>query len=327
MRRCSLFFGTSVVLPFGLIYYGNPSGERSRVLCAGFQSLFEIAYNKNKENSMARSYSSAIVAMIVSVSFTYSETMADTPFDDGQTHNVNYPIYDRILVDYEMPGAKTTVNWLAGADNGNNRFDCYEDSIVNVSGGIIGNELRSFNNSQVDISSGSTKTIRSLGESQVNISGGTISGPLLPEDNSYIAMSGGMIDSVYAVHDSRIDVAGGAIENDIFASYNSRITISGGQIGSGGRFISTYSATITIEGLNFAVDTVPTGSCILTNPLGGSHWDYSRNVSGTLANGESFARLCNIGFSGRIELIEVPEPCTLSLLILGGLAILRKRRR
>ncbi len=78
---------------------------------------------------------------------------------------------------------------------------------------------------------------------------------------------------------------------------------------------------MTIIGQDFAFNGVPVG--LGEFDAGTADWIHGR-ITGTLLNGD----LLDNGFYiyGDSRLVLVPEPATLSLLTLGGLAVFRRRR-
>jgi hypothetical protein len=79
-----------------------------------------------------------------------------TEFKDGAIHNINYPIYDDVWVDWKAPGMQTTVNLLDGAYMPSDyKLIAFEDSRINITGGSIGRDLSAGHNSQVTLSGGS----------------------------------------------------------------------------------------------------------------------------------------------------------------------------
>jgi len=92
-----------------------------------------------------------------------------------------------------------------------------------------------------------------------------------------------------------------------------------------GRLLLSQIGTIEIYGFDFAVDGQPFGYGELTSIFGGSYVSETRrHLTGTLLSGELIDNDFYIG--GSASIVLTPEPATVLLLGLGGLA-LRKRRK
>jgi hypothetical protein len=265
-----------------------------------------------------------------------------TQFKDGGTHNINSTTNDDVWVDYLAPGKQTTVNLLNGGYIPQPyKLQGYNDSRINISGGSVGYFMYANERSQITMSSGSMGYLYGYGNSQVTKSGGsvtyfnaydssrvTMSGGstliLSTRNSSQVTMSGGSrVSDLYALNSSQITMSGGSVYNYFDAEDNSKISWSGGTITGVGLDLRT-AATLTIYGSNFALDGTPVGPGEITSMLGG---DFSnepyRTLTGTLANGDIINNQFRIGNDASI--VIVPEPATLFLLTLGGLAFRRKK--
>jgi hypothetical protein len=99
------------------------------------------------------------------------------------------------------------------------------------------------------------------------------------------------------------------------------VNITGGDITYSGPLKADWSAgiyaqsgTINIYGSNF-------------DYAYGAIADTSGTLSGTLSDGSAFDMTFYQDTPGEIVLHTAPEPATMSLLVLGGLAMLRHRKR
>jgi len=245
-------------------------------------------------------------------------------FNDGGVHDIDYQVDTDVWVDYDAPGMQTTVNLLPGGSLSNDySLTAYNDGLVNVSGGMIGGELFAYDSSTVTVSGGSIGSyLRAYENSSVTVSGGSIY-YLYAYEGSTGTVSGGSINYLYASGSSRVTVSGGSIYSNLAASGSSSVAVSGGSIG--GNLHVPDNSLLTIHGSDFAVDGVPFGYGELTSLLGGSSGDEpARRLTGILADGSPIDSDFYIGYHGRITL--VPEPATVLLLGLGGLAVIRRKR-
>jgi len=227
----------------------------------------------------------------------------------------------------------------------------YDTSTVNISGGTVNqvyaydsstvdmsaywvNHLDAFDTSTVDISGGSVGDVMTYDSSTVNISGGSVQEDVYVVNTSTATISGGSVDEVWTAHTGTVHITGGQVR--IAGVNGGVVNVSGGSIGgltaygsvlvnvSGGSIGSMYglkaydSALVTFNapvfhlGPGLSLD----GERVLgTGILGGVWFDgtpwavpISQNAAGA-------------------TILAIPEPATLSLLAVGGLAMLRRRRR
>lgn len=213
-------------------------------------------------------------------------------FNDGQTHDIDYIIYDGIYVQGDTFGNPTTVNLLPGG--------------------------------------GSIMDVASSKNSRVMVSGGSIADSLVASWNSYVTFSDGSIgNQLYAFDSSQVTVSGGTI-GDTINSYGGLITISGGSIGTDliAGLNGADRGVVIIKGFNFAVDGTPVGYGELHSVLGGV-WamEPDRRLTGTLLNGDQIDNNFYVNEGSRIILTPVP-----GAFILGSIGIalagmkLRRRR-
>ena len=226
-----------------------------------------------------------VSGIVVSMCLYVLPVFGVTEFKDGGIHNVDYQTLG-VWVDFQSPGMQTTVNLLDGAHMPNYyNLEAFENSRVNVFGGLVSQDLYAY-------------------------------------DHSQITMSGGVIGySLYAYNYSKVNISGGATSG-LFAGNTSQVSMSGGKIYAPLTLVEY--AILTIDGSNFAVDGQSVVYSELTSIYGGFYQDeYNRHLTGTLANGEQIANDFRIGQNAKIVLI--PEPATLLLLGLGAVILRRKR--
>jgi hypothetical protein len=185
------------------------------------------------------------------------------------------------------------------------------DSALNINGGGVGRGLKVYGTS-VDISDGSVgKYFLARSGSTVNISGGVVElGMRLLQSDATI--TGGTMIGFDAFTGSTVDISGGAVD----------------QIGA------NAGSTINLAGLSFILDGVDLTS-ILT--LGESLTINDRDVllEGLLADGSPFSFDLNstdtVPFSffdsnATLTVTLVPEPGSVVLLGVSGMAVLRRGR-
>ncbi len=255
-----------------------------------------------------------------------SPVMALTQFKDGGVWNIDYEINDDVWVDYQSPGMGTTVNMLDGGSIPwvnpvppiYYQLKSFEDSIINILGGSV-DILRAYDSSQVTVSGGSIKYFLYLHDSsQVTVSGGSFENTLIAYDNSQVTVSGGSVRGLYAFGGNQVTVSGGSIGNltttsqvttvsggsikrDLKAYGSSQVILSGGLIGR--ELLIWSNAVLTIDGSDFAVDETPVGSTELTSILGlGYENEPYRRLTGTLLSGDPLNNDFRIGHSAKIVL-------------------------
>jgi hypothetical protein len=218
-----------------------------------------------------------------------------TEFKDGRMHNISSTINDAVWVDYQAAGMQTTVNLLNGGSI--NSFEGFNNSRINIFGGTAGYSIYADD------------------DCQATMFGGTVN-YFVAENSSHITMSGGtVVKSLYAYGDSMLTFSGGRVRDGyLFVYQNCQAEMSGGTVAG---FLEVgNSATLIIQGSNFAVDGIPVNLGEITS-LGGSftndstgHYnnDQVRILTGTLANGDIINNGFQIGDAAKIVL--VPEPLT-----------------
>ena len=196
----------------------------------------------------------------------------------------------------------------------------YNDSGVAVSGGTgdVYGDLNAYNNSRVAVSAGRVRGgyLNAYDTSRVDISGGSVeTGYLNAYDTSHVDISGGSVDMLLSAYDtSRVDISGGNVGH--LRAYNdNNVDISGGGVDG----LSAYdTSNITFYGTNFhAIDGLTLdGTMVLGTGLLMGKWFDGTSWITSISSHDSGATIR-----------AVPEPATLSLLALGSLVALRRRRR
>ena len=226
-------------------------------------------------------------------------------FDDGGTHDIDYVINDTVWVDSLLPGRGTTVNLLDGGTVDSGYYlHSWEDSAVNVQGGYI-HDLNTRDRSTLNVSGGLIMNCEAFDNSLITVTNGSVYSLKSSSSESSISVSGGLLTQASAQQGGNVTISGG-LQSD--------------------RFFCFADGTITVEGYGFAIDGNPVGFGELGTILGGDWNDEpARRLTGALISSEPIDLDLYIGNTGRIVLI--PEPVVLSLLIMGGLVMLRRRRK
>jgi len=237
--------------------------------------------------------------MICICVFNLPQATAMTYFDDGKTHEIDYPINDYVFVKNSSSGTSTTLKLLPNGTV-NNYLYALEDSQVTISGGSVNQYLYACDDSRVTLSSGA------VGRS------------LITRENSKVTLSGGVVNNILeALENSEITFSDGSVNNNLEACDNSKITISGGSISGTiyAGYNSDANSTLIISGRSFAIDG---------NSVGDGEYlasDFpSGHITGTLESGDLLDNDFKIRGDATLVL-ETPEPASLSLLSLGGLSL------
>lgn len=173
------------------------------------------------------------------------------------------------------------------------------------------------------------------GTAQTTISGGTVTGDLHGESGDKTTISGGTISGGVYNHGSTTTVTGGKIMG-IVRTDGGVTTINGGDI-DGGIYAHAGGATNIYGGTIIDLGDTSVGLLVDASTVNiyGSNFDYaygnitggSGTLTGTLSDGTAIDLTFQIRHGGGgIVLYPVPEPAALSLLVLGGLAMVRRRK-
>jgi len=184
-------------------------------------------------------------------------------------------------------------------------MDTYDNSHFTLSTGTSLDQIRSFGSSTATISGGSAVWISAYANSRVTMTGGQIE-CLDAFENSIVDMTGGHVENLGAWGDSAVNITGGSLTS-LDAYENGCIDIFGGE------FYGIYtngSGLIKLYGTDF-------------NYNYGFITDMTGTLTGTLASGD-FIQINFFRYNDGAILL-VPEPATLLLLGLGGIALIKKR--
>ena len=190
-------------------------------------------------------------------------------------------------------------------------LSAYGTSTVNISGGSV-TYLHAYDTNAVDISGGSVTGLWAYGTSNVDVSGGTVY-TLWAYGTSNVDISGGTVD-LSANDTSNVDISGGTIEY-LWARDHSTVDISGGSMDQLKAY-DTSTVTFIVRDFRLGAGLSLDGDRVLgTGFLSGEWYDGTRWTVNITENATG------------ATILATPEPATLSLLALGGLAILRRRRK
>jgi len=209
----------------------------------------------------------------------------------------------------------TSSTTVAAGDNYGNVFIRNDGTVIEMSGGTV------------------TKDIALYDASKLNMSGGTIEYDINIHNSGIATVFSGaaILDDVYVYDSGTLLLRGGAISDNLQAYGSTVVEIGDGSIGGnlgihdscetaihGGStdyvLWADGNSEVFIYGRNLAIAT------------SGGAYGYGV-VTGLWANWAPF----QIDFDTsstytHVDLIEVPEPATMGMLVLGGLAMLRRRK-
>ena len=221
--------------------------------------------------------------------------------------------------------------WVVSDGLVNNLY-AYNSSTVGISGGSLYN-LNAYDSSTVEISGGGAYGLQAHGSSTVNITSDGGVRFLDPYDSSTVTLSGGSVKHISARDSCTMEISGGKVNNDLDAYNSSNVTISGGTVAG---LVVHDSSTVTISGGQVGLLYIYETSTVAFDGqdfiLGtGLSLDGDRVLGTGVLSGKWFggtAWTVNISANDPgATILAIPEPATMSLLGLGGLAMLRRRRR
>ena len=141
--------------------------------------------------------------------------------------------------------------------------------------------------------------------------------------------NGSIQGAVYMYNNAAFTLNGGSVYGRIFAHDDSHVWIAGGtiSISDGNLFFGYESSIVEFVGSEFAVDGTPVGyGESLTDYAACNGLFYTGELTGILADESSITG--NFFIYNNADMIVVPEPATLSLLVVtGAMALARRRRR
>jgi hypothetical protein len=265
----------------------------------------------------------------ISAFLLFSNISYAVDYNDGGFHIVDGG-FQTIRVDYETPSVGTIVETHDGASG--YWIKGYEDSIINIKGGTFTSDSKAYDRCQFNLSGGTLEGLMTHHDSTVYITGGQVNLLYQAIDNTYVNISGGsLVGGIFIQNNSDGMISGGNHGYLTVADY-SQTTVRGGTFGgliqAGSYWDKGYGhhSLIVVEGTNFVINGIPVsyGDSARDYATQVQPWMYSGTLTGTLANGDVLNTTIEI-IDEADMIFVIPEPATLSLLLLGGLWA-RKRR-
>ena len=147
---------------------------------------------------------------------------------------------------------------------------------------------------------------------------GTIHDDLLTHNNSRVFVTDGSIgNDIRSFNNSRVTITGGTIGGDLWVHDDSQVIIAGGTIGM--TLDVAYNGLLTIWGTDFAIDGSDVDYGEIIAGIAGSH------LTGILDSGEVIDN--DFFVRQTASIILIPEPATFFLLLVGGVGLVRRRKK
>lgn len=243
---------------------------------------------------------------------------------NGVTWNITWDIGDHVYVDYETYNIQTIVNWREGgitAKYYSGNLYGFNNSIINIYGGIITGHLAGYDNCKITVFGNSdedTFAVYGYNNSQISLSNGLIDG-LSITDNCTANIDGGNLKySIQSYDNSIVSFSSGLVKDSLHAHGFSQITYTGGVVEDS--LCLNDSAILTIYGSDFAIDGTPLDYGVLTSIFSNGYLNEPvRNLTGRLSNGDIINNDFYIG--GNAKIILIPEPATILLLSIGTIIV------
>ena len=179
---------------------------------------------------------------------------------------------------------------------------------VQVAPGTVGSfnvGLDTYDNSSVNVSQGTIVTLHSYDMSSVDISGGIVEYELYAMDASEVYIRGGSVASLHAAGTTSVDISGGGVDG-LAALWECTVTLHGYD------FQATRGLTLVQYDV---IDGVPQYEVLGTGLLTGKWFDGTAWEIPIWSN------------AAGATVRAVPEPATLAMLAVGGLALAVRRRK
>lgn len=212
-------------------------------------------------------------------------------------------------------------------------------STLNVTSGSAGGGFVLSGNATANISGGSIAGLESNSGTSVNISGGNVDFGF--STGGSIAISGGNVNAAdFNVNSGdSLEISGGTVVvGSLFVSSGGTATISGGVDLNNLFFIDVNGAgaSLNLVGSDFRLLFDDFDNNIFTDtPVAGPITDSlffdgisGTSLAGTLLDGTEFRiNEANLSGGGVINLVAIPEPTSMTILLIAGLVTSLQRRR
>ena len=227
------------------------------------------------------------------------------------------------------------------------RLRLKEESTSNISGGIV-TRLETSGSSFTKITNGMIGIAHLLDNSKIQVSGG-VHGPFSTHDNGKFEVTGGEFSAILVEDEGTLNLHNGIVNDELFADLNGTVNIFGGAVdeiiaglnddGDENEFvINIYGGDIAhinyfrFGKINLFGGTIDTmlirtpgvsiyGTGLTIQELEAPRW----LLTGTLADGTD-ANIEITTLPSFINLVEIPEPDTLLVVLFGGIVLLKRIR-
>lgn len=258
----------------------------------------------------------AFVFQILLVLLSVNPAVMALTLIDGQSHTISTYYHSNLELDPDndiIPG--THVNLVEGGLFFGSIY-LYHHATLNIDGGTVNyGGFHAEGDNLITITDGLVKGYSSAtSNSTVNIIGGDTNHLTLHE-NAHLSIYGGSLGAFSSYGNSIVSVFGGSIEDYLRVGDSGSIFLYGTGFEVNGQTLS-YGDRLS--------DFVPLTEWFET------HYQRTGTITGTLADGTALNNTFNIIYLNGVEvtadIIIVPEPATVSLLVFGAFLAGRKRR-
>lgn len=284
-----------------------------------------------RKSQMRTKYWACAILIVLFSAYGISQG-ATVIYDDGNTHEHGlWTQYADITIQDGSQGNATTVNLVA----------------ANGDYGVLRGTLIAYGISTATVSHGATidGPIITRDKSSFSLrTGGSVHDYIYAHDSSHVDVSAGEVSEwIQAFESAHVSISDGKIDYGVSGAGNSILTISGGHFGCGlslhdhawasvygGSFAETFgdpdldlhdSSKVSIFGSGFTID----GNGVAYGDITTHFGTLTGKLRGTSLQGQPIDY--DFSLPNGCVLTLVPEPATISLLALGGLAMLKRRHR